>query len=88
MEKVKGDENSTAYDDHLVRRDKQLREALGMGPPQPLQRPGTAFVAQRTNSLNMRRSRFLYRPSYWRRHPLPRPKGCLVHSRLMIAPTT
>ena len=32
MEKTKAEENRTAYDDSLARLDRQMREALGMGP--------------------------------------------------------
>jgi hypothetical protein len=34
MEKTKTEENRTAYDEFLVRLDRQMREAFGM-PPQP-----------------------------------------------------
>ena len=33
MEKAKAEENRTAYDEFLARLDRQMREALGMGPP-------------------------------------------------------
>jgi len=33
MEKTKGEENRSAYDEFLARLDRQMREALGMGPP-------------------------------------------------------
>jgi hypothetical protein len=33
MDTVKAEENRTAYDEFLTRLDRQMREALGMGPP-------------------------------------------------------
>jgi hypothetical protein len=33
MEQAKAEENRTAYDAFLARLDRQMREALGMGPP-------------------------------------------------------
>jgi hypothetical protein len=36
MDKAKAEENRTAYDEFLARLDRQMREALGMGPPMQL----------------------------------------------------
>jgi len=57
MDTAKVEENLTAYDEFLVRLDRQMREALGMAPPLQPSDGDKPKRSQWPRSLSMSRRR-------------------------------